>query len=267
MSFYSDRFRLHGKTAVVLGAASGIGQASALALGELGAKVLCADRDEAGARATAEQIGAQARWSACDAGDGAAIDALAAQALEAFGHIDIAVATPALNIRKLIVDTTEDEFDQVINLNLKGAFRVMRAFGRPMMARGCGSLILCSSMRAVTIEPGLGVYAATKSGIEQLVKAFAAEAGPHGVRVNAVMPGVIETRLTAPLKEKPEIHRAYAGHTVLNRWGEAHEVGAAVAFLASDAASYITASSLSVDGGWTAIDGPPTGLTQTRPSR
>ncbi|OZI33129.1 3-oxoacyl-ACP reductase [Bordetella genomosp. 1] len=267
MSFYSDRFRLDGRIAVVLGAASGIGQASALALAELGARVLCADRDEDGARATATQIGAAATWAVCDAADGAAIEALAARALAEHGRIDVAVATPALNIRKLIVDTTEAEFDQVVDLNLKGAFRVMRAFGRPMMAQGAGSLILCSSMRAVTIEPGLGVYAATKAGIEQLVKAFAAEAGPFGVRVNAVMPGVIETRLTAPLKERPEIHRAYAGHTVLNRWGEAHEVGAAVAFLASDAASYISASSLAVDGGWTAIDGPPTGLTQTRPSR
>ncbi|WP_233237084.1 SDR family NAD(P)-dependent oxidoreductase [Bordetella sp. LUAb4] len=268
---YPQLFSLQGKIAVVLGAASGIGQASAHALGALGAHVLCADRDGEGARATAQQIqenseNGAATWLETDAASGAAIAALADKALADHGRIDIAVATPALNIRKLIVDYTEEEFDQVVNLNLKGAFHFMRSFGRPMMKQGSGSLILCSSMRAVTIEPGLGIYAATKAGIAQMVKAFAAEVGGYGVRVNAVMPSIIETRLTAPLKEKQDIYKTYAGHTVLNRWGQPSEVGSAVAFLASDAASYISGSSLSVDAGWTAIDGPPTGLTQTRPS-
>ena len=248
---------------------SSIGQASAHALGSLGAHVICADRDAKGAEATAADIvrsGGSADWRATDAASGEQIAALAAHALAARGRVDIAVSTPALNIRKLIVDYTEEEFDQVMNLNLKGAFHFMRAFGRPMMAQGSGSLVLCSSMRAVTIEPGLGIYAATKAGIEQMVKGFASEVGSYNVRVNAVMPSVIETRLTAPLKERREIYDTYAAHTVFNRWGQPSEVGTAVAFLASDAASYITGSSLSVDGGWTAIDGPPTGLTQTRPS-
>lgn len=269
MPNYRDLFNLHGKIAVVLGAASGIGQASAHALGAMGAHVLCADRDAAGAQATAESIaqdGSTASWLETDAASGDAIAALAAKVLADHGRVDIAVSTPALNIRKLIVDYSDEEFDQVMNLNLKGAFHFMRHFGRPMMKQGAGSLILCSSMRAVTIEPGLGIYAASKAGIAQMVKAFASEVGSYGVRVNAVMPSIIETRLTAPLKERPEIYNTYAGHTVLNRWGQPSEVGAAVAFLASDAASYISGSSLSVDGGWTAIDGPPTGLTQTRPS-
>lgn len=269
MTNYPQLFSLQGKTAVVLGAASGIGQASAHALGAMGAYVMCADRDELGAQATAQQIidgGGAANWMQTDAASGESIAQLAARVLTEQKRIDIAVSTPALNIRKLIVDYTEDEFDQVVNLNLRGAFHFMRHFGRPMMKQGAGSMILCSSMRAVTIEPGLGIYAATKAGIEQMVKAFAAEVGPYGVRVNAVMPSIIETRLTEPLKERPDIYNKYAGHTVLNRWGQPSEVGAAVAFLASDAASYISGSSLAVDAGWTAIDGPPTGLTQTRPS-
>ena len=265
---YPELFNLRGKIAVVLGAASGIGQASAHALGAMGAHVLCADRDSGGARATAEQISENgtASWLQTDAASGADIAALADKALADHGRIDVAVSTPALNIRKLIVDYTEEEFDQVKNLNLKGAFHFMRCFGRPMIKQGSGSMILCSSMRAVTIEPGLGIYAASKAGIAQMVKAFSAEVGSYGVRVNAVMPSIIETRLTAPLKEKPAIYNTYAGHTVLNRWGQPSEVGSAVALLASDAASYISGSSLSVDAGWTAIDGPPTGLTQTRPS-
>lgn len=269
MTDYPQLFSLKGRIAVVLGAASGIGQASAHALGAMGATVMCADRDEAGAQATARHIadaGGTSGWMQTDAASGAAIAALAEKVLADHGRVDVAVATPALNIRKLIVDYTDEEFDQVVNLNLKGAFHFMRHFGRPMMKQGSGSMILCSSMRAVTIEPGLGIYAATKAGIAQMVKAFAAEAGGYGVRVNAVMPSIIETRLTAPLKERPHIYDTYAGHTVLNRWGQPSEVGAAVAFLASDAASYISGSSLSVDAGWTAIDGPPTGLTQTRPS-
>jgi NAD(P)-dependent dehydrogenase (short-subunit alcohol dehydrogenase family) len=270
MQDYKKLFDLSGRTAVVLGAASGIGQASAFAISALGAHVICADRDEEGVRDTAEQIAASgngsAEWRVTDGADGASITALAEHALAVRGRVDIAVSTPALNIRKLIVDYTEDEFDQVVNLNLKGAFRFLRAFGAPMMKQGGGSLVLCSSMRAVTIEPGLGIYASTKSGIESMVRGFASEVGGYGVRVNAVMPSIIETRLTAPLKERREIYDTYAAHTVFNRWGQPSEVGSAVAFLASDAASYISGSSLSVDGGWTAIDGPPTGLTKTRPS-
>ncbi len=267
---YRQLFDLSGRTAVVLGAGSGIGQASAHALGSLGAHVICADRDEAAVRETAEQINQSGQGSAdarvVDAASGEQIAALADYTLAQRGQVDVAVATPALNIRKLIVDYSEDEFDQVVNLNLRGGFHFLRSFGKPMIARGQGSLILCSSMRAVTLEPGLGIYAATKAGIAQMVKGFAAEVGTYGVRVNAVMPSVIETRLTAPLKERKSIYDTYAAHTVFNRWGQPSEVGAAVAFLASDAASYISGSSLSVDGGWTAIDGPPTGLTATRPS-
>lgn len=267
---YRELFDLRGRTAVVLGAASGIGQASAHALGSLGAHVVCADRDADGARATADEIvqsgQGTAEWRATDAASGADIAALADHVLQQHGRVDVAVTTPALNIRKLIVDYAEEEFDQVVNLNLRGAFHFLRQFGAPMMRQGRGSLVLCSSMRAVTVEPGLGVYAATKAGIAQMVKGFAAEVGEYGVRVNAVMPGVVETRLTAPLKERHAIYDTYAAHTVFRRWGQPSEVGAAVAFLGSDASSYISGSSLSVDGGWTAIDGPPTGLTQTRPS-
>ncbi|HYG42544.1 MAG TPA: SDR family oxidoreductase [Bordetella sp.] len=268
MQNYRQLFDLTGRIAVVLGAGSGIGQASAHALGALGAHVVCADRDEPAVQATAAQIArsGSAEWHTTDGASGADIADLAARTLAGHGRVDIAVTTPALNIRKLIVDYSEDEFDQVMTLNLKGAFRFLRAFGSPMMKQGSGSLVLCSSMRAVTIEPGLGIYAASKAGIAQMIKGFAAEAGAYGVRVNAVMPGVIETRLTAPLKERRDIYDTYASHTVFNRWGQASEVGSAVAFLASDAASYITGSSLAVDGGWTAIDGAPTGLTATRPS-
>jgi NAD(P)-dependent dehydrogenase (short-subunit alcohol dehydrogenase family) len=262
---YRKLFDLTGKTAVVLGAASGIGKSSAEALAGLGASVICADVSGEGAEATAAGIRLQtgaAKAAICDAASAASVNALASSALRKFPRLDIAVTTPGLNIRKTILDYSEEDLDRVINLNIKGTVWFFQAFGRIMMNQRGGSLIACSSVRAVTIEPGLAVYGSTKAAIGLLVKGFASEVGRFGVRVNAIAPSIAETALTRPFKERPEIYNLYAAHTVLNRWSSADEVATAVAYLASDAASYVSGSTLFVDGGWTGIDGPPTGLTQ-----
>jgi NAD(P)-dependent dehydrogenase (short-subunit alcohol dehydrogenase family) len=265
MTDYRKLFDLSDKAAVVLGAASGIGKSSAEALASLGAGVLCADRDVAGAEATAAGIranGGIAFAVACDASSRTDVAALAKTALENFPRVDIAVTTPGLNIRKTILDYSEEDLDRVINLNIKGTVWFFRSFGRIMVEQRGGSLIACSSVRAVTIEPGLAVYGSTKAAIGLLVKGFASEVGHAGVRVNAIAPSIVETALTAPFKQRPDIYNLYAGHTVFNRWSSTDEVATAVAYLASDAASYVSGSTLFVDGGWTAVDGPPTGLTQ-----
>ncbi|MBP2473264.1 NAD(P)-dependent dehydrogenase (short-subunit alcohol dehydrogenase family) [Crossiella equi] len=248
---YTNLFRLDGKVAVVLGAGSGIGRESARALAAHGARVVCADFNHTTARETAELIGPAATAIRLDVLDSEALERAAAQ----LSDVDVVVLTAATNVRKRLLDYTRAEFDRVIALNLTATFEVVRAFGKAMVARGRGSIIAFSSIRAVTVEPGQGAYAATKAGMVQLLRTAAAEFGPSGVRVNAVAPGVVETPLTQQIKDSPEWYRAYADKNALGRWASADELAGAVVYLASDAASYVTGAVLAVDGGWTAVDG------------
>jgi NAD(P)-dependent dehydrogenase (short-subunit alcohol dehydrogenase family) len=247
---YGRMFRLDGRRAVVVGAGSGIGREAARALAAHGADVVCADLDATTAAETA------------DGGDGMRayeLDVLDRNAVRAaatdLGEVDILVFTTGRNVRKRLLDYGDDEFDQVVALNLRGAFDLIRAFGPGMAERGRGSIIGTSSIRSLVVEPGQGVYAATKAALVQLLRTAAAELGPRGVRVNALAPGVVETPLTAPIAAVPEWYDAYARKSALGRWAQPSELAGAIVYLASDAASFVTGSVLFVDGGWTAIDG------------
>lgn len=247
-------FQLEGRRAVVVGAGSGIGREAAKALGAHGAAVACLDIDAEAAADTARAIGPGAQARPLDVRDPEAVGAAAEQLDEGPG-VDILVFTAAMNVRKRILDYTPEEFDRVIDLNLRASFTLIRAFGAGMTERGRGSIVGMSSIRAYTVEPGQSVYAATKAGLVQLVRTAAAEFGPAGVRVNAVAPGVVETPLTSPIKNDPGWYDAYAAKSALGRWAVPEEIAGAVVYLASDAASFVTGAVLPVDGGWTAVDG------------
>lgn len=284
---YARLFRVDGKHAVVVGAGSGIGRESALALAAQGARVTCADRDLPAAVETvargndqpAESKPAESKPGGSAAGGGSAPgggsafagsgsaggltayeldvldDAAIERAVDELGPVDVLVFTAATNVRKRIVDYTAEDFDRVVSLNLRASFQLIRAFGREMAARGSGSIIGFSSIRGTTVEPGQSVYAATKAGLVQLLRTAAAELGPYGVRANAIAPGVVETPLTAQIKANQAWYDAYAQKGALGRWAQPSELAGAVVYLASDAASFVTGSVLAVDGGWTAVDG------------
>jgi NAD(P)-dependent dehydrogenase (short-subunit alcohol dehydrogenase family) len=247
-------FDLTGRHALVIGAGSGIGAAIAAGLAGMGAHVACADVRADAAAIIADAIarqGGSASAHEVDVTNEADVDALVAS----LPGLDACVATPAVNVRKPLLETSVAEFDRVVRLNLLGSFVVLRAAGRRMADAGKGSIVLLSSIRAQVVEPGQGVYAATKAGTLQLVRALAAELGPSGVRANALAPGVVETPLTAPIKADPEWHRAYAEKSALGRWAQPGELVGPAIYLCSDASSFVTGTLTVVDGGWTAIDG------------
>jgi len=244
-----DLFRLDGRRALVVGAGSGIGAAVAGGLAAFGATVLSGDARGDAAAATAAAIGGSAVQ--LDLLDPAAPAAV----LDEHGAPDILVTTPAINVRKRIADYTDADLDRVVDLNVKGVFRLCREFGAAMAANGRGSMIGFASVRAVTTEPGQGAYAATKAATVMLFRTLAAELGSSGVRANVIAPGVVETPLTQPIQDDAAWYQAYADKPILRRWASADEMVGAALFLASDASSYVTGTTLFVDGGWTAADG------------
>jgi NAD(P)-dependent dehydrogenase (short-subunit alcohol dehydrogenase family) len=216
---------------------------------------MCFDVDEPAALRVAERIGDGAAAAGLDIRDAKAVVAAFDGILRDHGRFDIAICTPGINVRKPILEYTEEEFDRVVALNLKGSFNVLQAAGRIMTERQTGSIIMFSSIRSLVVEPGQSVYAATKAGIVQMVRAAAAEFGARGVRVNAIGPGIVDTTLTSQIKNDPDWYRAYAEKSVLKRWAAPDEIVGPTLFLASDAASYVTGTILMADGGWTAADG------------
>ena len=253
-----DLFSLAGKVIAVVGAGSGIGEAIALGAADQGAAfVACLDVNEAGATAVAGRIaalGGSAGAAVIDIADAdgtrACLDRLAAT-----HGLDGLVCTPSINVRKPILAYSGEEFDRVVRVNLRGNFNVLQAAGRIMTLQKRGSIVLYSSIRSIVTEPGQSVYSMTKAGILQLAKTAATEWAMLGVHVNAVGPGVVETPLTAPIKNNKEWYDAYAKKSPMQRWAQPGEMVGPTLFLLSDAASYVTGTIIYADGGWLAADG------------
>jgi NAD(P)-dependent dehydrogenase (short-subunit alcohol dehydrogenase family) len=251
-------FDLSGKVIAVIGGASGIGEAVTIGAAQMGAKVVCLDiRQVEAARVAARAVDAGCTCDArgLDIRHSDAVEQSFAEIAVAHGGLDAVICTPAINVRRRILDYQDEDLARVLDLNLKGTFNVLRAAGRIMTGQRRGSIVLFSSIRAVVVEPGQSVYAATKAGIVQMARTAASEFGPDGVRVNCVGPGVIETPLTDPIKRNQEWFDAYAAKSVFNRWGRPDEMVGPTLFLASDAASFVTGTVIYADGGWLAQDG------------
>ena len=248
---------LAGKAVLVTGGASGIGRASALECAAAGARVLIADvQDAAAAIATARERGYDIRFHRTDVSVATEVAALLRHALGELGGLDVLINAAGIGGgTAMTAEYSEEEFDRVVAVNLRGNFHVLTAAGRLMTAQGSGSIVLFSSIRALVTEPGQSVYGMTKAGIVQLARSAATEWATSGVRVNAVAPGVTETPLTAPIKANADWYAAYATKPPINRWARAEEMAGPAVFLLSDAASYVTGTVLYVDGGWTAADG------------
>jgi NAD(P)-dependent dehydrogenase (short-subunit alcohol dehydrogenase family) len=242
---------LAGRTALVTGAGRGIGQGCAIALARAGADLVLVSRSPGQLEETADEVralGRVARPVALDVTDAKSIRHLIWELPE----LDVLVVSAGANIPEPLLEVTDEHLDKLIALNVRATFVTMQAAARRMVEGGGGSIVLLSSQMGHVGAAGRTVYCATKHAVEGLTKAAAVELAPHGVRVNAVAPTFVETPMTAASLADPAFRAGVLDRIPLGRLGRVEDVAAGVVFLASDAASLVTGTSLLVDGGWTA---------------
>lgn len=244
--------RFDGQVVVVTGGASGIGAACARRFADEGASVVVADIDSERGRALAAEIGDErATFARCDVSQRADWEALRDLVLERWNRLDVLHGNAFLQVSAPAHELGEDDWDRMLDVNLKAGYLGAKILV-DLLAQANGSIVLTSSVNAYVGRPGRPAYAASKAGLSALCRQLAVEYGPD-VRVNTVVPGAI---VTPPWEAVPEAHRvASANATAAKRLGEPEEVAAAVAFLASSDASYITGVDLVVDGGWMVVKG------------
>ncbi len=251
-----DRFRLDGKVALVTGGARGLGRAITEALAGAGADVVLTSRQLESATRAAEIIGRisgrKTLGVAADVTASSEVDQMVATVLETMGRIDILVNNAGVNIRGPIEELTVDDWDTVIDTNLKGPWLCCRAVGGVMKQQKRGRVINVSSMLGEISLPGRSPYAASKGGLTLLTKTLALEWAKDGINVNALCPGPFATEINTPLLNDPVARAQMEANVPLARWGDPVELGPAAVFLASDASSFMTGATLFIDGGYTA---------------
>ncbi len=251
-------FKLQGRSAVITGAAQGIGAACARRLARDGAALSLWDVDDAHGRALAKSLadgGARVSYLHCDVSKKAEVDAALAATLAEFGRLHALVSNAGIFKGADFLNITEADWDAVLGVNLKGAFLVGQAVARHMAASGGGAIVNMSSVNGTLAIPNIASYNASKGGINQLTRAMALALVDHGIRVNAVAPGTIATELArAAVLTSDEARERIMSRTPMRRLGEPEEVAEVVAFLLSDAASYMTGEIVVVDGGRMALN-------------
>jgi NAD(P)-dependent dehydrogenase (short-subunit alcohol dehydrogenase family) len=245
---------LKDKIAIITGAAKGIGLACAERFVADGARVVIADIDETAGNATVKKLGASARFIACNVGSAADVKAVVEKTIATLGGIDVLVNNAGIVSGADFLDVTEEAFDQVLRVNLKGSFLMGQAVARHMVdqvkkGKKPGVIINMSSVNAVFAIPTQVPYSISKGGINQLTKVMSLSLASYGIRVNAIGPGSIMTEMLASVNSDPAARTRLLSRTPMGRMGEPSEIASIAAFLASDDASYITGQTIYADGG------------------
>ncbi len=251
-----DLFRLDGKVALITGGSKGLGLSMAEGLASAGADVALCSRNSAEVEAAAgeivERFGRRAIGIECDVTDERSVEEFVARAHRELGRVDILINNAGINIRGPIEELEPSEFDAVMSTNVRGPWLCARAVAPHLKRAGGGRVINMSSTLGAVGVPGRTPYASSKGAVTMMTKVLALEWAEDKITVNAICPGPFLTPMNLPIAGTPDAEKFIVGAVALKRWGEMHEIQGAAIFLASDASSYVTGTTLFVDGGWTA---------------
>lgn len=251
-----DSFRLEGKAALVTGGSKGLGLAMAYALAEAGADIALCSRNLEEAHQAAQEITAKTGRKAvgyrADVTDKDDVRELAQFCRDELGKIDILLNNAGVNVRKPTPELTEGDWNSVLDISVKGSFLCAQEFMPEMIARKWGRVVMLGSIMSFVSLPGRAAYATAKSALIGLTRTLALEGAPHGVTVNCLCPGPFETPMNRVLMNDPEAYKAFLSKIPLGRWGQPEELGGAIVYLCSDASAFMTGTTLTLDGGWTA---------------